>query len=159
TGAFAGQQPVPRLRLGYLEVTNGSTTIQIGQQWSPIWGNLPVSLSHLAFPLGWNSGGVIGWRYPGLFVGQKPPLPGAPVSMDLQLAVMEGNWSAPGSTTDHETAGNASTPQFELRYNVGGKTDSFTWTAYVVGHIDGKDLSGAGASQPNDQLTGSAVEI
>lgn len=36
---------------------------------------------------------------------------------------------------------------------------SKTWTAYVVGHIDEKDLSGAGASEPDDKLTGSAVEI
>jgi hypothetical protein len=159
TGAFAGQQPVPRLRLAYMELTNGSTTIQLGQQWAPLWGNLPVSVTHLAFPLGWASGGLIGWRYPGLFVTQKLTKADAPVSMDLQAAVMSGNWNGPESTTDFETAGNATWPQFELRYNVGGKAGILTWSGYVVGHIDEKDLSGAGVSAPNDKLAGSAVEI
>jgi hypothetical protein len=79
--------------------------------------------------------------------------------MDLQLAVMSGNWNGPDSTTDFETAGNASWPQFELRYTASGKFGDFTWSGYVVGHVDEKDLSGAGASAPNDKLTGSAVEI
>ncbi len=159
TGAFAGQQPVPRLRLAFAEVTNGRTTIQVGQQWAPLWGNLPVSVTHLSFPLGWASGGLIGWRYPGLFVGQKLTGPDAPVNMDLQFAVMSGNWNGPESITDFQTAGNATWPQFELRYNVGGKFGDVTWNGYVVGHVDQKDLSGAGASTPNDKLTGSAVEI
>jgi hypothetical protein len=160
TGPFAGQQPVPRLRLAYAELTNGRTTIQAGQQWAPLWGNLPVSVTHLSFPLGWASGGLIGWRYPGIFVGQKLTGSDAPVNMDLQFAVMSGNWNGPESTTDFETAGNATWPQFELRYNVGGKIgDAATWSGYVVGHIDQKDLSGAGESAPNDKLTGSAVEI
>ena len=159
TGAFAGQQPVPRLRLAYAELTNGSTTIQVGQQWSPIWGNIPVSVTHLAFPLGWNSGGLIGWRYPGLFVGQKLTGKDALVNMDLQFAVMSGNWSGPDTTTNLDTAGNSSWPQFELRFNVGGKCGDLAWSAYAVGHIDEKDLSGPGESAPNDKLTGSAVEI
>jgi hypothetical protein len=159
TGAFAGQQPVPRLRLAYMELTNGSTTIQLGKQWAPLWGNLPVSVTHLSFPLGWASGGLIGWRYPGLFVGQKLTKPDAPVKMDLQFAVMGGNWNGPESTTDNETAGNATWPQFELRYNAGGKLGEVTWSAYLVGHIDEKDLSGPGVSAPNDKLSGSAVEI
>jgi hypothetical protein len=79
--------------------------------------------------------------------------------MDLQAAVMSGNWNGPESTTDFETAGNATWPQFELRYNVGGKAGILTWSGYVVGHIDEKDLSGAGVSAPNDKLAGSAVEI
>jgi hypothetical protein len=159
TGPFAGQQPVPRLRLAFAEVTNGRTTIQVGQQWAPLWGNIPVSLSHIAFPLGWGSGGLIGWRYPGVFVGQKLTATDAPVAMDVQFAVMSGNWSGPNSTVDFGTAGNASWPQFELRFNVGGKAGEGTWSAYVVGHIDQKDLSGAGASEPDDKLTGSAVEV
>ena len=158
TGAFAGQQPVPRLRLAFAEVTNGCTTIQVGQQWSPLWGNLPVSVAHLAFPLGWNAGGLIGWRYPGIFVGQKITTDAA-LATDVQLAVMSGNWNGPSSTTDLGTAGNAAWPQVELRFNAGGKAGDATWSTYLVGHVDGKDLSGPGASEPGDKLTGSAVEI
>ncbi len=45
--AFEGEQPVPRLRLGYLQLTNGSTTIQFGQNWSPLFGNTAVlALAH-----------------------------------------------------------------------------------------------------------------
>ena len=78
---------------------------------------------------------------------------------------MSGSWNGPNCDTstnciNNLTAGNASWPQFELRFNLGGKAgDHGTWSAYVVGHIDEKDLSGAGASAVNDKLTGSAIEI
>ena len=75
--AFIEAQPVPRLRLGYINITNGSTTIQLGQQWTPLFGNTAVSLSHIAFPLGYGSAGDIGWRFPGIFV-----FPEADVSKD-----------------------------------------------------------------------------
>ena len=159
TGAFSGQQPNPRLRLAFVDFTNGSTTIRTGQFWSPLFANTAVSLSHLAFPLGWGSAGDIGWRFPGIFVYQKLTPKDAPVNADLQFAVQSGSWNAPGSTIDFGTAGNASWPQFELRLNVGGTSGSATWSGYVVGHVDQKDLSGAGVSAPHDKLTGSAVEI
>ena len=175
--AFEGEQPVPRLRLGYLQVTNGSTTIQLGQQWSPLFGNVAVSLSHIAFPLGYGAGDI-GWRFPGLFIIQKLTGKDSTVQADLTAAIMSGSWNGPGCANDNincenwQTAGNASWPQFEARFNVGGKMgDSSTWSTYIVGHIDEKDLSGAGASgchaTPNpcgtgvtdDKLTGSAIEI
>lgn len=160
TGAFSGQQPNPRLRLAFIDFTNGSTTIRIGQQWSPMFGNVAVSTSHIAFPLGYGSAGDVGWRYPGIFVYQNLTPKGAPVNADVQLAIMSGNWTAPpGSTIDNTTAGNAGTPQIELRANVGGKSGDLAWSAYVVGHVDQKDLSGAGASTPNDKLNGTGVEV
>ena len=164
TGAFSGQQPVPRLRLAFIDFTNGSTTIRMGQQWAPLFGNVAVSLSHIAFPLGYGSAGDIGWRFPGLFIYQKLTPKDAAVNVDLQFAVMSGSWNSPSSPgtplIDYGSAGNASWPQFELRANVGGKAgDKGTWSFYLVGHIDEKDLSGAGASTSNDKLTGSAVEI
>ncbi len=166
TGAFAEQAPVPRLRLGFIDFTNGSTTIRMGQQWAPLFGNVAVSLSHIAFPLGYGSAGDIGWRFPGIFVYQNLTPKGSVVNADLQLAVMSGSWNGPDcaatntNCVNYLTAGNASWPQFELRFNVGGKLGSAgTWSTYIVGHIDEKDLSGAGASTSNDKLTGSAVEI
>ena len=175
--AFVDQQPVPRLRLGFLSVSNGSTTIQLGQNWSPLFGNTAVSLSHIAFPLGYGSAGDVGWRFPGLFVTQKLTDKSSPVSADVVFAVMSGSWNGPACDTTSNcvnwlTAGNATWPQFELRANIGGKAgDTGTWGFYLVGHIDEKDLSGAGASGcgatpnpcgpgvTNDKLTGSAVEI
>jgi len=163
--AFIESQPVPRLRLGYVQLSNGSTTIQLGQQWAPLFGNTAVSLSHIAFPLGYGSAGDIGWRFPGVFVNQKLTSADSIVAADVTAAVMSGSWNGPDCSTTTNcvnflTAGNASWPQFEVRFNVGGKLGSMgTWSSYLVGHYDVKDLSGAGASGPNDKLIGSAVEI
>lgn len=168
TGSFAGQQVVPRLRLGYVDLTNGSTTVRFGQQWGLLFGAcpqgaacfVPVSLAHIAFPLGYGSAGAIGWRFPGIFLYQNLTPKGAAVNADLQVAIMANSWSAPpGTTTDSNNAGNAGTPQFEARINVGGKSDAMTWGVYVAGHVDQKDLSGAGASTANDKLNGTAVEV
>jgi hypothetical protein len=162
--AFTGQQPNPRLRLAFIDFTNGSTTIRLGQQWSPMFGNVAVSLSHIAFPLGYGAAGDVGWRFPGIFVYQNLTPKGAPINADLQLAVMAGSWTAPAGVTTETfgTAGNAGasgTPQVELRANVGGKSGDMSWSAYGVGHVDQKDLSGAGASKSNDKLNGTAVEV
>ncbi len=164
TGAFSGQQPDPRLRLGFVDFTNGSTTIRIGQQWSPMFGNVAVSLSHIAFPLGYGAAGDVGWRFPGIFVYQNLTSKDAAVSADVQAAVMSGSWNGPGSNIDFGSAGNATWPQFELRFNLGGQMGANSnWSTYIVGHVDEKDLSGAGKSTgtaaTSDRLEGTAVEI
>jgi hypothetical protein len=167
TGAFSGQQPNPRLRLAYVDFGNGNTNIRIGQQWSPMFGNVPVSVSHIAFPLGYGAAGDVGWRFPGISLQQKLTSKGAPLDVSVDFAILEGSWGLPkeangstfGSLVDYGSAGNATSPQFELRLNVGGKAGDAKWSAYVVGHEDQKDLSGAGGSTPNDHLTGTAVEI
>ena len=159
TGAFAEQQEIYRLRLAFIDVTNGSTTVRFGQQWAPLFANTAVSLSHIAFPLGYGAAGDVGWRFPGIFVYQNLTPKGAPISADLQFAVMQNSWSLPAGAVDNNNDGNAGTPQFELRANVGGKAGDMSWSAYAVGHYDQKDLSGAGASAPHDKLTSSAVEI
>ncbi len=163
--AFVDQQPVPRLRLGYIEFGNGSTTIRMGQQWSPLFGNVAVSLSHIAFPLGYGAAGDVGWRFPGIFLYQNITPKDSAVKADAAFAVMSGSWNGPACNTttncvNYLTAGNATWPQFEARFNLGGKIgDSSTWSTYIVGHIDAKDTSGVGASTPDDKLVGSAVEI
>ena len=55
TGNFSDEQPTPRLRLAYADLTNGSTTLRVGQAWSLLLGNIPVSTSHIGFPLGWGA--------------------------------------------------------------------------------------------------------
>ncbi|MEO8430776.1 MAG: hypothetical protein ABI592_04645 [Acidobacteriota bacterium] len=159
TGAFADQQVIPRLRFAYADVTNGRTTIRVGQFWSPLFGNVPVSNSHIAFPLGYGSG-MPGWRYPGLFVYQALTPKSAPVNAEVQLAVMRGNWdNTPGSNVNSVSAGNSGTPQFEARFNLGGKAGGGTWGIYVVGHYDEKDLSGPNATAANDKLEGTIGEF
>src|SRR5262245_59017283 len=71
TGNFSDEQPMPRLRLAYADLTNGYTTLRVGQAWSLTLGNTPVTMSHIGSPLGWGTGGFIGWRFPGLFLIQS----------------------------------------------------------------------------------------
>ena len=180
TGAFAEQQAVPRLRLAYADIGNARTTIRVGQFWSPLFGFssnaatsvLPVSLSHIAFPLGYGTG-LPGWRFPGIFLYQALTPKEAPVNAELQLAVMRGSWDRCfGGTTNGDcptggansnindlTAGNAGWPQFEARVNLDGKSGKNSWGVYVVGHWDRKDLSGANAEAPRDKLDGKIGEF
>jgi outer membrane protein OmpA-like peptidoglycan-associated protein len=167
TGAFSDEQPIPRLRLAFADIGNGRTTIRIGQFWSPLFGNVPVSTSHIAFPLGYGSG-MPGWRFPGIFFYQTLSPKGAPLTTDLAVAVMTGSWDrCVGGTVNGDcptggananinslSAGNAGWPQIEGRFNLGGKAGKGSWGLYVVGHWDQKDLSGANASLPNDKLDG-----
>ncbi|HEV8609336.1 MAG TPA: OmpA family protein [Thermoanaerobaculia bacterium] len=173
TGAFSEQQPVPRLRLAFADIGNGRTTIRVGQFWSPLFGFsanaatsvLPVSTSHIAFPLGYGTG-LPGWRFPGIFFYQTLTPKDAALNAGLEAAVMRGSWDrCVGGTVNGEcpqpnanisslSAGNAGWPQLEARFNLSGKVDKGTWGVYVVGHYDQKDLSGANASTPDDKLDG-----
>lgn len=180
TGAFSEQQPVPRLRLAFADIGNGRTTIRIGQYWSPLFGYspnaatsvVPVSNSHIAFPLGYGTG-MPGWRFPGIFLYQGLTPKSAPVNAELQLAVMRGSWDrcvggsvngdcptgGANSNINDLSAGNASWPQFEGRVNLSGKAGKGNWGVYAVGHWDRKDLTGANAEAPHDSLTGWIGEV
>lgn len=150
-GAFSDEQPNPRLRLAYVDLKRGDTTVRLGQAWSPLFGNVPVSLSHIAFPLGYGSAGFVGWRFPGLFVYHQ-----IDDSTKLTLAAFRGSWDGPGSTLSGLSAGEASfLPQLEARLDFTAGPGSF----YVVGHYDRKDLTGPGAEGPDDELDGTAAEV
>jgi hypothetical protein len=150
TGNFADEQPTPRLRLAYADLTNGSTTVRVGQAWSLTLGNIPVSASHIGFPLGWGSGGFIGWRFPGIFLIQSLTDTTSTVRARLSLAAMRGSWSDE-TAPDQPSAGEAGTPQFEGALNLDGSFRAGTWGAYLVGHWDRKDLNNVreeGAPEP-----------
>ncbi|MGK2858219.1 MAG: hypothetical protein ACSLFQ_13535 [Thermoanaerobaculia bacterium] len=156
TGAFSDEQPTPRLRLAYLDLVKGKTTFRFGQAWTPLFGNVAQSYSHVAFPLGYGGGGNIGWRFPGVFMYHDMTGEGSAVKSKLSAAIMSGSWSGPGDNLSSGSAGEASFgPQLELRYDWEAKN----WGVYVVGHYDKKDLTGAGASQPDDSLDGTALEF
>jgi hypothetical protein len=160
TGAFSAEQPVPRLRLGYVDLTRGKTTVRVGQAFAPLFGNVPVSYSHIAFPLGYGAAGFPGWRFTGLYVYQDLTPTGGKVNSKLSLAAFRGSWSGPGDNVNSGTAGNASTlPQLEARMDWSGKSAGGAWSAYGVGHWDQKDLSGAGVDAADDKLTGWAAEV
>jgi hypothetical protein len=149
TGAYSQQQPLPRLRQGYLVLSNPTTgsTIKIGQQWDLMFPleDLPDSLSHIAFPLGYGAG-IIGWRFPGiswlqdLNHGSTGPL------WQFGLGAYEGAWDGPGSTINYLTAGNAGfRPQVEAKISLVQKDD---WMIFAAGHYSQIDLAGVGGTEP-----------
>jgi hypothetical protein len=151
-GNFGDEQPIPRLRLAYADLTNGRTTIRIGQAWALTLGNIPVSTSHIGFPLGWGSGGFIGWRFPGIFLIQNLSAADARTKAQLQFALMRGSW-VDEQAADQPSAGEAGTPQFEARFNVDGQMEGGSWGFYAVGHWDQKDLNNVrpeGAPEPEE---------
>ncbi len=156
---FGDEQPRLRVRHAYADLTNGTTTVRIGQWWAPLFGEVPVSMSHIAFPLGYGSAGMIGWRFPGIFLYQKLGSGSGEVNGELQLAAMKG--AGPPANT-HDTAngignGEASgLPQLEARLNLNGKRENLDWLLYAVGHVDWKDTTGTGL-EGSDQ-TAWAVE-
>jgi hypothetical protein len=151
---FGDEQPNLRARFAYVDLTNGPTTLRIGQYWSPMFGEVPVSTTHLAFPLGYGAAGMVGWRFPGIFVYHELN-PGKPTIMQLVLSAFEGSGTpvAPG-VGQGEASG---LPQLEARLNFTHRKTNFSWTGYVVGHVDWKDTSAVGVATPS--VTGSGVEV
>ena len=158
-GPFGAQIWTPRVRLAYADLVHENLTIRFGQAWDPFFGNVPVSLSHIAFPLGYGSAGDVGWRFPGIFFYYKFDS-NSSTHVSLDGAVMAGSWNnGPGTTTSFTTAGNVGTPQFELRLNVENKfSDGGVFKAYVVGHYDQVNLAGIGADSTSN-LTGIGGEF
>ncbi len=158
-GAFSSEQPIPRLRLAYVDLVHKNLTLRIGQAWTPLFGNVPVSLSHIAFPLGHGNAGKVGWRFPGIYFYYKFNSNGSSTQFGLDAALFEGSWSGPGNNVNFLNAGNAGTPQFELRLNLSSKLSKTTsLKAYVVGHYDRKNLAGVNAPTSLD-LTSTASEF
>ncbi|WEN15525.1 hypothetical protein PY254_02270 [Rhodanobacter sp. AS-Z3] len=146
TGAYSQQQPTPRLRQAYMELTNAEsgTTVRIGEQWDLMFpiDNSATSLAHIAFPLGYGSG-VIGWRFPGLVVMQDLNHGSTGAQWRLDVGVFEGSWSGPGNNLNYLTAGSAGVrPQLEARLHVQDKN----WLAYFSAHYSQVDLRGVGGS-------------
>lgn len=155
-GAFNGvppngdEQPQLRLRFAFVDLTNGRTTLRIGQYWSPMFGETGVSLTHIAFPLGYGAAGDVGWRFPGVFL-YHDLTPGKPWNFQLQVAAMKGSGPiAAGNPIDaagQVGIGEASgIPQIETRLNVAHKFSNVSWTGYAVYHVDWKNPTGTGTN-------------
>src|SRR5205809_5580977 len=158
---FGDEQPQMRIRFAYADLTNGPTTLRIGQFWAPLFNtDIPVSLAHIAFPLGLGSGGVIGWRFPGVFLYHDLTA-GKPVNVQLQLAAYKGSgpFSAGNSRDSTNLIGNGQAsglPEPEARLNFARRREHLNWSGYVVGHLDWKDTTGTGVA--GDNATGWGVE-
>lgn len=148
TGAFSQQQATPRLRQAYVYVEHPSTgtTLSFGQQWDLMFplAAQPVSISHIAWPLGYGTG-MIGWRYPGVVLKQDFNPGTAGVKWGVDVGVFEGSWDGPGNNINFLTAGNVGFhPQVEARLRAQGDE----WTAFAVAHYSHVDLRGVGATAP-----------
>jgi len=158
---FGDEQPQMRIRFAFVDFGNGRTTLRIGQFWSPMFAEVPVSVTHIAFPLGYGATGMVGWRYPGVFLYQDLSAAGAPLTVQLQLAAFKGSGPA-ASARDSLAANNigngeaSGLPQIEGRLNFGKRSAKLAWSGYVVGHVDWKDTSGTGVAGSN--MTGVGFE-
>jgi hypothetical protein len=154
-GNFGNAQPLPRLRVATAQVALGNMTLKIGQDWAPLFGNVPVSLAHMAFPLGYGSAGTIGWRFPGVWLIVPLSAKEAELQLKLTLAVLRNSWvlGAGMAPPDAPNFGSTGLPQVEARLDASTKT----WSAYVVGHFDSKDMDGRGDTGA-DSMTAFAVE-
>jgi hypothetical protein len=154
TGGFSNAQEIPRLRLAYVDIVRNHTTVRVGQGWAPLFGTTALSYSHIAFPLGYGAAGDIGWRFPGVWLIQE-----LSPSTKLTVALLRNTWNAPQDVTNSQSAGQAShIPQIEGRLDYSGKSGTTTYNGYAVGHVDKKQLNGAGAASTNN-LTGWAAEV
>jgi len=118
-----------------------------------MFGEVPVSVTHLAFPLGYGATGMVGWRFPGVFV-YHDLTPGKPLTVQVQLALLKGSGLA---VTNGIGSGEASgKPQFEARFNLAKRFGTSSWNGYVVYHVDNKDMNGVGV--PGGALNGWGVE-
>ena len=74
---------------------------------------------------------------------------------------MRGSWSDE-PTPDQPSAGEAGTPQLEAALNLDGRFSRGSWSGYVVGHWDRKDLNGVreegSPEPPENNLDSWAVE-
>ena len=164
-GAFNGvppygdEQPQFRIRHAFVDLSNGRTTLRIGQFWAPFFNtDIPVSLSHIPFPVGLGSGGVVGWRFPGVFLYHDLTST-SPLKLQIQVAALKGAGVAASGrdTTNVIGQGEASgVPQFETRLNLARKFTNVSWSGYVVYHIDWKDPNGTGV--PGSNITDWGVE-
>jgi len=142
TGAYSRQQLTPRLRQAYMDLNNADmgSKVRIGQQWDLMFplDNIPDSLTHIAFPLGFGTG-FVGWRFPGVVWMQDLNKGSSGAKLRLDVGVFDGNWSGPGDNLNYLTAGNAGfRPQVEARLRLQDET----WVAYLATHYSEVDLRG-----------------
>jgi len=158
---FGDEQPQFRVRHAYVDLSNGRTTLRIGQYWAPLFGEtapfIPVSVTHIAFPVGLGAS-MIGWRFPGVFVFHDLT-PASPLKLQLEVAALKGSGVAASArdTANVIGSGEASgVPQFETRVNAARKFANGSWNAFVVYHLDWKDVNGTGV--PGSNITDWGVE-
>jgi len=158
---FGDEQSQFRIRHAFVDLSNGRTTLRIGQYWAPLFGEtgffIPVSLAHIAFPVGLGAS-MIGWRFPGVFLFHDLT-PTSPLKLQLEVAALKGSGVAASlrDTTNVIGSGEASgLPQVETRLNAARKFGTASWNGFVAYHLDWKDINGTGV--PGSKITDWGVE-
>lgn len=148
----------PRLRMAFFQLQKGDFKIVAGQDRIIISPLDPVSLSHVAIPLGYSAGDLFGWlpqvrfdynhkfgNTSALFqVGILRPAFGDPRLGDEPTAVVAGSTTG-GIALDTSTSGfgeRASQPFYQARVAVSHPMQGSTATIGVGGHY-GKEIVGA----------------
>ena len=148
---FGDEQSQFRIRHAFVDLSNGRTTLRIGQYWAPLFGEtaafIPVSVTHIAFPVGLGAS-MIGWRFPGVFLFHDLT-PTSPLKLQLEVAALKGSGVAASlrDTTNGIGSGEASgLPQVETRLNAARKFANASWNGFVAYHLDWKDINGTGVA-------------
>src|SRR2546430_721756 len=159
---FGDEQSQFRIRHAFVDLSNGRTTLRIGQYWAPLFGEtaafIPVSLAHIAFPVGLGAD-MIGWRFPGVFLFHDLTPSTNPLKLQLEVAALKGSGPAvpPRDSTNNIGNGEASgLPQVEARVNAARRFAKASWNGFVTYHIDWKDANGTGV--PGSNITNWGVE-
>jgi len=160
-GSYGEVSALPRLRLAYAELNWGNTIVRAGQDWELLNAQIPLSLSHIAFPF--YGAGFIAWREPGVGVTHNMNI--GESKLELGGQILKSDWQNPydfGLTTNNDKnvdAGQLSgLPGVEARAKL-TLNNSFV---YVVGHWNRVGASHAGemvnvATPTNpDTITGTA---
>lgn len=100
-GNFGDVSLLNRLRLAYSELNWGNHKLQLGQQNDLVFAMAPVSLSHIAFPLGYFTGNI-GWRRPGVFGYHNIPL-SPDMKVEAAWEIGRSQWADAGATAGAPT--------------------------------------------------------
>ncbi|GLQ93712.1 hypothetical protein [Dyella acidisoli] len=163
TGPYSQEQPLPRLRQAYMVLENPVTgsSFKIGQMWDLMFplDDLPNSLSHIAFPLGYGAG-IIGWRFPGIVFSQDLNHGSTGPQWRLDVGAFEGTWNGPGNEVNYISAGNAGfRPQIEAKLHVEQPKE---WMLFAAAHWSQINLAGVGNTEPTPikrQFSSEAFEL
>jgi hypothetical protein len=162
-GAFGNVSLLNRMRLAYSELSWGNHRLAFGQLNDLTFAMAPVSLSHIAFPLGYETGNI-GWRRPGIWGFHNLPF-SSDLKLELAWMVGRSQWNDaaasigagfpdPATNPGGITRATASaTPALEGRATV---TFQKLLNAWVAGHWNKVDLNGVGTGG-GDDITVQAV--
>lgn len=111
SGGYGDISVTPRMRISYAELNWGNHRLQVGQQNDISFAMAPVSLAHIAFPIGYGTGNI-GWRRVGLFgyhtfgdISNKDS-----TKVEFAWEVGSSNWNDSGAPGPITVAGCATAP-------------------------------------------------